>query len=56
MDNRKGVVTFFLFLFLSTIIFLQVFSMVQSERLYKRLDHVLDMQRSAQPVKDVQNR
>ena len=56
MNNRSGLVTFFLFLFLLVVVILQVLSMIQSERLYKRLNHVLDMQKSVQPVKGVQNR
>lgn len=41
MSDRRGVVTFFLFLFLAIIILLQVYSMVQSDRFYdgvNRLD------------------
>lgn len=44
MNDRRGVVTFFLFFFLSVVILLQVLSMVQSDRFYEginRLDEVL---------------
>jgi len=42
MNGRSGLVTFFLFLFLALIIILQVLSMVQSDRLYERLNLLLD--------------
>ena len=45
MNDRGGVVVFFLFLFLSIVIGLQVFSMVQSDRFYvglNRLDEILE--------------
>ncbi len=44
MNGRGGVAAFFLFLFLSIIILLQILSMVQLERFYRginRLDEVL---------------
>jgi len=40
MNGRKGVVTFFLFVLLAIIILLQILSMVQSDRLYQRLNHL----------------
>jgi len=40
MNGRKGVVTFFLFLLLAIIILLQILSMVQSDRLYQRLNRL----------------
>ena len=40
MNGRGGVVTFFLFLFLSVIVLLQVFSMIQSDRFYKGLNRL----------------
>jgi hypothetical protein len=43
MNGRSGLVTFFLFLFLAVMILLQVLSMVQSDRLYERLNHLLNM-------------
>lgn len=42
MNGRSGLVTFFLFLFLVVMIVLQVLSMVQSDRLYERLNLLLD--------------
>ena len=40
MNGRGGVVTFFAFLFLSVIILLQVFSMIQSDRFYEGLNRL----------------
>jgi len=40
MNGRGGVVTFFLFLFLSIIILLQVLSMIQSDRFYEGLNRL----------------
>jgi len=40
MNGRGGVVTFFLFLFLSIVILLQIHSMVQSGRFYKALNRL----------------
>jgi len=40
MSGRGGLATFFVFLFLSAIILLQVLSIVQSDRLYERLNHL----------------
>lgn len=45
MNDRRGVVIFFLFLFLSIIVLLQIYSMVQSDRFYEglnRLDETFD--------------
>ncbi len=56
MNGRSGLVMFFLFLFLAVMILLQVLSMVQSDRLYERLNHLLDVWRSAGPVSVTQNR
>jgi peptide/nickel transport system substrate-binding protein len=42
MNGRRGVVTFFLFLFLLIIILLQILSMVQSDRLYERINRLDD--------------
>ena len=42
MNTRSGWLTFLLFLILSVLIILQVLSMVQSDRLYNRLNTVLD--------------
>ena len=43
MNGRQGVVTFFLFLFLSIIILLQILAMVQSDRFYKALNRADDI-------------
>ena len=40
MNGRGGVVTFFLFLFLSVIVLLQILSMVQSDRFYEGLNRL----------------
>ena len=42
MNGRSGLVTFFLFLLLLIMIVLQVLSVVQSDRLYERLNLLLD--------------
>ena len=41
MNNRSGLVTFFLFLFLAVMIMFQILSMIQSDRLYERLNTLL---------------
>ncbi len=51
MNGRSGLVTFFLFLFLLLMILLQVLSMVQSDRLYERLNLLLDRLSSAGAVR-----
>lgn len=50
MNNRSGLVTFFLFLFLVLMIVFQVLSMIQADRLYDRLNHLLDVRRDIRPV------
>jgi len=40
MKGRSGIVTFFIFLFLSAIVLLEILSMVQSDRLYERLNRL----------------
>jgi len=50
MNNRSGVVTFFLFVFLALIIWMQVMSMVQSDRLYERLNQIVDVWENARLV------
>jgi hypothetical protein len=40
MNGRGGVVTFFLFLFLSVIVLLQILLMVQSDRFYDGLNRL----------------
>ena len=42
MNGRSGLLTFFLFLFLAVMIVLQILAMVQSDRLYERLNMLLD--------------
>jgi peptide/nickel transport system substrate-binding protein len=42
MNGRSGLVTFFIFLFLALMIVLQFLSMLQSDRLYERLNVLLD--------------
>lgn len=55
MNSRGGVITFFIFLFLSIIILLQILSMVQSDRLYERLNLLLDRLTSSGSVRNVQS-
>ena len=51
MNGRSGLATFFLFLFLLVMIVLQFLSMIQSDRLYERLNVILDrLSSSARPV------
>lgn len=54
MNGRSGIFTFFLFLLLAVIILLQVLSMVQSDRLYERLNMLLERLRSGGSAKIVQ--
>jgi peptide/nickel transport system substrate-binding protein len=42
MNGRSGLVTFLLFMFLAVMILLQILSMIQSDRLYERLNVLLD--------------
>ena len=51
MNGRYGLVTFFLFLFLAVMILLQVLSMIQSDRLYERLNLLLERLSSAEAVR-----
>ena len=55
MNEHGGIVTFFLFLLLSIIILLQILSMVQSDRLYERLNLLLDRLTSSGSVRNVQS-
>ena len=41
MNGRSGIFKFFLFLFLGVIILLQFLSMIQSDRLYERLNTLI---------------
>ncbi len=54
MNGRSGLLTFFIFLFLAVIILLQVLSMVQSDRLYERLNYLVDTWQSRGPVRVAQ--
>lgn len=54
MNGRSGLVTFFLFLFLAVMIVLQLLAMVQSGRLYERLNLLLERLQSGGPVSVVQ--
>jgi peptide/nickel transport system substrate-binding protein len=47
MNKHSGVFTFFLFSFLAAMILLQVLSMIQSDRLYERLNHLIDVNKSS---------
>lgn len=51
MNGRSVWLTFFIFLFLVLMIVLQVLSMVQSDRLYERLNLLLDRLSSGGPVR-----
>jgi len=54
MNGRLGLVTFFIFLFLLLMIVFQVLSMVQADRLYERLNQLLDRLSSAGSVRVAQ--
>ena len=56
MNNRSGVVTFFVFLFLVVMIALQILSMIQSDRLYERLNTVLERLASGRVVTTVSDK
>ncbi len=47
MNNRSGLVTFFVFLFLAVMILFQGLSMIQADRLYERLNRVLNTLQSS---------
>lgn len=51
MNGRSSLITFFLFLFLIVIILLQILSMVQSDRLYERLNLLIDTRKSVEPAR-----
>jgi peptide/nickel transport system substrate-binding protein len=55
MNGRSGLITFFLFLFLAVIIVLQVLSMIQSDRLYERLNVLLERVTSSGTVRVAQS-
>ena len=46
MNGRSGLVTFFLFVLLIVMIILQILSMIQSDRLYGRLNRLLELQKN----------
>ena len=52
MNGRSGLVTFFVFVFLIVMITLQVLSMIQSDRLYGRLNHLLELRRNTGNIVD----
>ena len=54
MNNRSGAFKFFILLLLVVIIVLQILAVVQSNRLYKRLNHLLQVQKNFRAVKNVQ--
>jgi len=56
MNGRRGIFTFFLFFSLSIIVLLQVLSMVQSDRLYERLNYLVDTWQSRGPVRVAQEK
>ena len=56
MNGRSGVATIFLFLFLAVMILLQVLTMVQSDRLFGRLNHLAEIWRTAGPMATTQAR
>jgi len=56
MNGRSGLVTFFLFSFLAVMILLQVLAMLQSDRLYERLNLLLDRLASSRPVRVAQEK
>jgi peptide/nickel transport system substrate-binding protein len=54
MNGRSGIFRFFLFLFLIAIIILQFLSMIQADRLYKRLNVLVDRLENSPAPKRVQ--
>ena len=56
MNERGGVVTFFFFLFLSIIILLQILSMVQSGRLYERINRLDEIFEGATAIHSARGR
>jgi len=56
MNSRSGWVTFFIILLLILMIVTQVLSMVQSDRLYRRLNQLIELQKQAQLVKTVHSK
>jgi peptide/nickel transport system substrate-binding protein len=56
MNNRSGLTAFFIFLFLIVMILLQVLSMLQADRLYERLNYLLDTLAARRPMGMVRDR
>lgn len=56
MNGRSRLITFFLFLFLAVMILLQILSMVQSDRLYERVNLLIDTWKIAEPVSVTQQK
>jgi len=54
MNGRSGLITFFIFLFLAVIILFQVLSMIQADRLYERLDRLVDTWQTNAPIRIAQ--
>jgi len=50
MNEHGGIVAFFIFLFLSIIILLQILSMVQSDRLYERINRLEESFKNATAI------
>jgi len=55
MNNRSGLTAFFIFLLLIVMILLQVLSMIQADRLYERLNHLLNTLAARGPVRTVKD-
>ncbi len=51
MNGRSGLTTFFLFLLLAVMILFQILSMIQADRLYERLNTLIDRWQSSTPVR-----
>lgn len=51
MNGRSGIFTFFLFLFLVFVVLLQILSMVQADRLYERLNLLIDRWEATGPAR-----
>jgi hypothetical protein len=56
MNGRGGVVTFLIFLLLSTIILLQICSMLQSDRFYKALNRLVEAFEKSSPIRSPKSR
>ena len=56
MNSRSGLLTFLFFLLLAGMITLQVLGMIQSDRLYTRLNHIADQLSGQQFTETLQNK